>query len=343
MIRLVLAILLGLACASPTEARPGLRVRQSVTKIESERFDGGHEQGSGFVVHADRGGVLVVTAAHVVLGAERIRLYFREWPSRSFTGTTVDINRTDDVAVLLCDSEHVLEAGIRPLALRPLSLRDDGTVVHAVGHPRNALTDWAVQSLRLIGTTKGRLSLEGYVSGGFSGGPILDADSFVLGMVTESIHRDGSAYCTALPSEYIQTYLDALMPPKRVAVAITDPDSLIGTPLDRLQASIEEIIGEAGARITSPEDADLVLRIRINDMTRSVQAQVDSIVTGTVRVWMQAQLVQSRTGAMLDQTQEVGKALEFLDAGATQFHGDPVAAALDAVDEIVSFVSYYLR
>ena len=141
--------------------------------------------GSGFFVAEDA----LVTAYHVVLGAERVRLRLPDG-RRVTTGRAWAVDPVRDVAVLHVDPRPVRAAGIRPLVLTDAydpdlaGVAEEG-VAFTAGWPGGAQQPTA--GARYPGVRFGpadflRVSANA-VRPGDSGGPLLDADGRVLGVV----------------------------------------------------------------------------------------------------------------------------------------------------------------
>jgi S1-C subfamily serine protease len=141
------------------------------------------ELGTGVVVNA-QGAVL--TALHVVQGADRIQVRFSDG-----TRTTAQVLRRqpdNDMAVLAADR--------LPQVVVPAVLGGKvqvGDAVYPVGNPlglEDSLTAGIVSALdRSIdtqggGTLKGLIQFDAAVNPGNSGGPLLDRDGDVVGIVT---------------------------------------------------------------------------------------------------------------------------------------------------------------
>lgn len=168
-------------------------VRASIVKIEGEGC-GGISQGSGFV--ADKN--LVITNAHVVAGVERPYV--------------VDANGRHSVQVLGFDPDldiAVLRAdGLAgaPLPIENL-LAENGTAAATVGYPGGgnftASPALIIESFKALGrniynqgeTTREVYSLKGDVHPGSSGGPLIDKDGDVIGVIfAQSTSYEGIGY-----------------------------------------------------------------------------------------------------------------------------------------------------
>lgn len=175
---------------------PGLAsARQAVVPVVAEGWAGGQRVqrvGSGFFVAEDA----LVTAYHVVLGAERVRLQLPD--GRLVTTTRAwAVDPARDVAVLHVNPRPVRAAGIEPLALAEVydpdlaGVREEGVAVTA-GWPGGVQQPTAgvrYPGLRLGPADFLRVSANA-VRPGDSGGPLLDADGRVLGVVASGRGTD---------------------------------------------------------------------------------------------------------------------------------------------------------
>ena len=320
-------------------AQVGELQKQSVVQINATSVKGEDRLGSGFVARVDSTGAMIVTAKHVIAGAARIEVRFRKWPGRPFSGSTIDTNSNDDLALIWCEGEAL--AQLPALPLYDAETCPAGAGVWVVGHPRDAQTKWAVQPLRFIGWKDGLLSLEGTVSGGFSGGPIIDAESRVIGIITASTRRGRSNYGTALPAErirlYVQTEVSSL---PRVAVLIEDAYDSVS--LEAAYDDVQVMLEELGVTVVEESDAELVLKLTIRRPRRSVK-RAEETFTHTVRVDVGAQLLRADTDEKLLVVTETGKDLEYHDERPQDDEGDPAAAADNGIHKVFEKLSAYLR
>ncbi|RKY04208.1 MAG: hypothetical protein DRP56_10330 [Planctomycetota bacterium] len=137
--------------------------------------------GSGFFITKDGH---FLTAAHVVDDAESIRIY---WKSKDYTAKKVFVDNTLDVAVLKV-------AGVQspqPLFLSGSSKVKTGDTVFTLGFPQVQLqgteakyTDGAISSLSGIANDTKYFQISVPVQPGNSGGPLLDSNGNVVGLIT---------------------------------------------------------------------------------------------------------------------------------------------------------------
>jgi S1-C subfamily serine protease len=154
----------------------------SVAVIES-----GPRSGAGFVVDER----LVLTAAHVAPGGD-VRARFA---SGDRSGSVVSVDRERDVALVELDDD----AGVPtlPIATEPARI---GSEVFALGAPLGSPSvSRGIVSARLDGQGGvDRVQTDAAVNPGNSGGPLLDEDGAVVGLVIAKADGvEGVAYATA--------------------------------------------------------------------------------------------------------------------------------------------------
>jgi hypothetical protein len=199
---------------APATAPPRARedvVREAlsaVVRIESQMADGSRGYGTGFVV--DGGAGLVATNRHVILGATQITITLpdgKELQPAQIRG----LSSAEDLAVLVVGRKfpHALE-------LRTDPPPQPGEEVLALGHPlglSNTVTEGIVSGLREVEGQR-MIQTSAAISGGNSGGPLVDRDGRVLGVVTwkvSDVSVEGLGFATAASS--LRSILDdASMP-----------------------------------------------------------------------------------------------------------------------------------
>jgi S1-C subfamily serine protease len=174
------------------------QILPSLVEIETERAssdgDASGGLGAGVIINANGS---IMTALHVVAGATNIRVSFVDGTKASATIASTDAK--NDIAVL--QPEH------GPETIVPAVLGGGGQVgdvTYAVGHPLGfvgSLSSGVISGLNRSVTVKGGKKLTGLiqfdaaVNPGNSGGPLLDRNGQVIGIVTAlanpAAQRDG--------------------------------------------------------------------------------------------------------------------------------------------------------
>jgi S1-C subfamily serine protease len=206
--------------------------RHGVVTIEATFGVDEQTAGSGFVVDARRG--LIVTASHVVAHARAGSASASEATSVTIVlddGTRADVrvlgyDLFEDTALLRVKPEQL---GLRTLRMghaRSLRVGDSVAVIGSPFENRASLSTGVVSQLdRQITApgvcfpTTGVVQTDAAVNPGNSGGPLLDAQGAVVGMVTavNPAARGGVAY--AVPIEAVHASYLALAAGRRIAYA----------------------------------------------------------------------------------------------------------------------------
>ena len=149
-----------------------------------EHFEGDMAQGSAFFLR----GVGLVTAAHCVTGASEVEVYHPGKPTNKFQATVLEIDEHRDLAVLahtIPKTEYLeLERSAQAIAV--------GVVLTAVGYPsfgpgdRLNVREGNVSSLPVRHGVQ-YIEVQQKLSQGMSGGPLLDGNNAVAGVV----HKGG--------------------------------------------------------------------------------------------------------------------------------------------------------
>jgi len=188
-------------------------------------------QGSGFVY--DTSGH-VVTNAHVVEGAESVRVTFSS--GRTYDATVVATDASTDLAVVKVDAPS---SALVPLQLGDSSEVAVGDAVVAIGSPfglENSVTAGIVSALgRSMEapngfTINGSIQTDAAINHGNSGGPLLDLAGEVIGVnaqiESESGGNDGVGF--AIPSNTVgsiakQLIADGSVQHAYLGVSVTEP------------------------------------------------------------------------------------------------------------------------
>jgi putative serine protease PepD len=182
------------ADAATSEAlRVGDIYRRAIASVVLIRVPGG--EGSGFVVD---GAGRIVTNAHVVAGARRVRVQFGE-DTPTIPGRVVGRDRSSDLALVRVLPRRV-RGGLHPLSLADSARVRVGDLAVAIGNPfglERTLTAGVVSALgRQIDapdgfSIPGAIQTDAAINPGNSGGPLLDRQARVIG-VNSQIETGGA-------------------------------------------------------------------------------------------------------------------------------------------------------
>ncbi|MER3456597.1 MAG: trypsin [candidate division GAL15 bacterium] len=208
------AVLVVTAAASPQVFSPLALYERASPAVALVRTVQEDRQGTGSAFAISRDG-LVLTAAHVVRGAERIWLEFE--PNRRLVGRLVGYDARRDVALL-----RVEAAGLPFLRLADASTLHVGERVAVIGNPQGrpkVLTTGVVLDVGLTipGLVPGiliRVSAE--VAPGSSGAPVLNVRGEVVGLVVAISARPGAEGGLAVSSAAVAQVLPRLVAGARV-------------------------------------------------------------------------------------------------------------------------------
>jgi putative serine protease PepD len=254
------------ADAATSEAlRVGDIYRRAIASVVLIRTGGG--EGSGFVVD-DRG--RIVTNAHVVGGAKRVRVQFGE-NTPTIPGRVVGRDRSSDLALVRVLPRRV-RGGLHPLALADSGRVRVGDLAVAIGNPfglERTLTAGVVSALgRQIDapdgfSIPGAIQTDAAINPGNSGGPLLDRDARVIG-VNSQIETGGAGRGNvgvgfAVPSNIVRAVTADLERDGRVrraymGVATTAPRTGTG-------ARVSSVVPGGPAARAGLRTGDVIVRI----------------------------------------------------------------------------------
>jgi putative serine protease PepD len=284
------------ATPATTQAAEGLSVadiyersHESVVEITTSATNAGgaSAQGSGFVYDADGH---VVTNQHVVAGASEINVRFSN--GSSYPATLVGTDRSTDLAVLDVDAPAAL---LQPLQLGDSSAVREGDPVVALGSPyglEGTITSGIVSALHRQMTAPNNFTItdsiqtDAAINHGNSGGPLLDAESRVIGVnaqiESESGGSDGVGF--AIPSNTVRSIVAQILETGRAEHAylgvslVTVEDGVAleavadGAPAD--EAGLEQATGttvESGVEV--PTGGDVIVEFDGTAVSTSAELQ----------------------------------------------------------------------
>jgi S1-C subfamily serine protease len=156
---------------TPTYAQDINSLKAGVVRIENSRF--ADEVGSGFIVNIGGGSVYIVTAAHVVKGAQNHRVFLHTKPHESVSAEVLDrqLDDTKGLALLLLKANARTVSGLTALRFGPTDNLGNGEGVKVIGFPGTSI--WTVESSSIRRKEGSDLVLSGQIRGGNSGGPVI--------------------------------------------------------------------------------------------------------------------------------------------------------------------------
>jgi V8-like Glu-specific endopeptidase len=192
-----------------TAAQDMKALKAGVVRIKNNNSG---EVGAGFIVGIHKDLIYIVTASHVVKGADNPQVYlfnnqFQALPAEQ-------LNRDEDnpkgLALVLVRSHNgETLSGLATLKFADSSEVNGGEGVKIIGFPAST-SFWDV-SAGIISRLEGNnLIFAAPIRGGNSGGPVILSDGRVIGMVTDTTESQGTS--SAPKAEVIVSYVNGLIP-----------------------------------------------------------------------------------------------------------------------------------
>lgn len=166
----------------------------SVVMIEG-RGCGGIVEGSGFVTTTD----IIMTNAHVVAGITKPRVIASD--GNTYNATPIYFNPNLDIALLRVNNLHI------PVLPLTANLAPNGTSVAIMGHPGGGplriSSGVVLENIKAVGrdiydrgiVTRDIYEVQARVESGNSGGPMIDGEGHVIGIVfAKSVTNDNVGY-----------------------------------------------------------------------------------------------------------------------------------------------------
>lgn len=205
----------GLALAAPESTAPA---QQDAAPAEIQRWMGsvvmlvtGPGWCSGVIV--DQEGT-VATAYHCVASGRRPRVELED--GRSAIGRIVAARAKEDLALVSVPELAVAKGGPPPLAIRQ-GAPQRGERVYGLGHPYAPLTEttpgmagllrWSVTEGIVSNTGERYLQTDAALNPGNSGGPVVDVEGRVVGIVSRKLSGDNLAF--AVNSDLLRAMIEA--------------------------------------------------------------------------------------------------------------------------------------
>jgi hypothetical protein len=246
--------------------------------------DAGGRMGTGFCMFAPE---YILTALHVVDDATSIRVESTRGHRRS--ARVVTYSEADDLALLRLDRpfEH-----IAPLPLERAASIGDGVVV--IGHPLallareepklRGLLAWSLSNGIVGAVSSSWLQTNAALNPGTSGGPVLNRDGRVVGVVSARV-RDAQnigMISRIERAEELLSQLDRGAPPRRV-VRLDKME--LGVVIQWGEDTLGGITAGAGVRVLD----DFPLRARVGLLDGAAEPQAATVLTSHVtRLFLEA-------------------------------------------------------
>lgn len=179
---LVTCILI-LSLATPVDVLAVDGLKAGVVKI-SAKVHGKTKIGTGFIVNLEPGVAYIVTASHVIEGAQRPDVAFYTQPHNLHKAKTIGLEGGDPRGLAALMVEGFIPSNVRVLKLDRSVTVGSGEIVETIGFPQMGAIPWAVSSGSVAGMQGRSIVFSGAVDEGNSGGPLIK-DGVVVGIITE--------------------------------------------------------------------------------------------------------------------------------------------------------------
>jgi len=194
-----------LSCVvTPSNAQSIGDLKKGVVKVTAQ-VDGKTKIGTGFVVRIEKEAAYIVTAAHVIEGAQTVEVEFYTERNRQYSPRIISQESGDPqgLAVLLIEKTVPPETNV--LRFTQGVDAKAGDEVTIIGFPRIAGVPWAVTKGEVVGRKAKALVFSGAVDEGSSGGPLIKGDQ-IIGVVTEMTGQFAHATPALIASYVMEGY-----------------------------------------------------------------------------------------------------------------------------------------
>jgi Do/DeqQ family serine protease len=301
--------------------------------------------GSGVIVNAAEG--LVITNAHVIEGAEEIRVTLQD--DRSFDAEVVGTDRASDIAVLRIPAERLAQ-----LRIADSSNAEVGDFVVAIGNPfglGHTVTSGIVSALGRSGINpdgyEDFIQTDASINPGNSGGALVNLRGELLGVNSAILSRGGGniGIGFAIPSNMVRSVMEQLLEFGEVRRGMLGVNIMTITPDIAEAYEVKETQGALVSQVM-PDSAAEKAGIQPGDIIRSVDGRAinnanelrnaiglkrsgDTVELGVVRNG-RTDTIRARLGEQAASVQVAasdihpglqGAELETLDASSPRFEG----------------------
>jgi len=221
--RFLVICLLILSFPTPLSALTIDEIKIGVVKI-SAHVDGKTKIGTGFIVNLKPGVAYIVTASHVVEGADELYVAFFTQPHNLFMAKNIGLEGGDPRGLAALQVVGLIPSSVGALNFnRSVTVRE-GEIVKTVGFPQMGAIPWAVTSGTILGWQGRYIVFSGAVDEGNSGGPLIK-NGAVVGVITENQGK----YNYAQPVNTVESALEGW----RVGFLDETDELLVQDALDR--------------------------------------------------------------------------------------------------------------
>ena len=213
-----------------------------------ESGDGGAVLGSGFIIRADG---IIVTNRHVVVGARTVRVRFSD--GREVPAEVIGADAVTDIALL-----KVAAGPLPALRLGSSEKASVGDAVIAIGNPFGLAQTVTAGIISARGRTLEQdpyidfLQTDAAINQGNSGGPLVSADGYVVGVTSAILSPSGGSVGLgfAIPSDTVAAIVSQLEAHGRVDRGYL---GISAQPMTPALATALGLSGPSGALVTALE------------------------------------------------------------------------------------------
>jgi hypothetical protein len=178
-------------------------LRQGVVKVVPQSGSQTRTSAAGFIVRAEARAVFVVTASHVIEGADRVGVeFFHE--RRLYPARVLGLEGGDPRGLATLIVEDDVPANVMVLGINRDVDVGVGEAVTMIGFPASVGAPWAVTKGSIVGRRGKDIVFAGAVEAGNSGGPLIKGDQ-VVGLITQAQGQ----FAFATPSLIVQYSLES--------------------------------------------------------------------------------------------------------------------------------------
>jgi Do/DeqQ family serine protease len=228
--------------------------------------------GSGVIVNAAEG--LVITNAHVIEGAEEIRVTLQD--DRSFDAEVVGADRGSDIALLRIPAERLTE-----LKMADSSSAEVGDFVVAIGNPfglGHTVTSGIVSALGRVGINpdgyEDFIQTDASINPGNSGGALVNLRGELVGVNSAILSRGGGniGIGFAIPSNMARSVMEQLLEFGEVRRGLLGVTILTITPDIAEAYGVKETRGALVSQVMADSAAEKA-GVKTGDIIRSVDGK----------------------------------------------------------------------
>jgi S1-C subfamily serine protease len=180
----ILLVLLAVwVCVTPSLAQGIETLQKGVVMIRTTSPEQSSKTGTGFIVRRGADVVYIITASHIVEGADNVEVEFFTQRNRPVPAKLIQQEGDDPKGLAALVVQGNIPADVVVLKMNRGGLVRAGDLVTIIGFP-NAGGPWAVTKGEIVGREAKSIVFSGAIEKGNSGGPLIH-EGQVIGVVTD--------------------------------------------------------------------------------------------------------------------------------------------------------------